>query len=132
MTSTCLGYKNDVRFNRFSRVSSPNSTPQMSWYSFLVMVDGSTVAIDRDDDDDDDVEERTEEKGMAGWNPDTMEAIPSAIMQLEVEGAMLFASENNDNGNGSKRRQSKMRMMSSTKVVRHKLCHILAGHPVRK
>ena len=44
ITSTCLGYRNLVLVRRSSRVWSSKSTPQMSWYSFLVTTDGSTVA----------------------------------------------------------------------------------------
>ena len=43
ITSTCLGYRNLVLVRRSSRVWSSKSTPQISWYSFLVTTDGSTV-----------------------------------------------------------------------------------------
>jgi len=43
MTSTCLGYKYAVFFKRSDKVLSSKSTPQISWYSFLVTTVGSTV-----------------------------------------------------------------------------------------
>lgn len=49
ITSTCLGYKYAVFFNRSDKSLSLKSTPQMSWYSFLVTTDGSTVAMFKED-----------------------------------------------------------------------------------
>jgi len=52
MTSTCLGYKYAVLASRLAKVESSNSTPQISWYSFLVTTVGSTVAPSCDSDND--------------------------------------------------------------------------------
>lgn len=43
ITSTCFGYKYAVLLNRSVRAWSSKSTPQISWYSFVVIVAGSTV-----------------------------------------------------------------------------------------
>ena len=45
MTSTCFGYRNGVLSKRLKRVASSKLVPQISSYSFLVMVDGSVATF---------------------------------------------------------------------------------------